>query len=149
MKKKIFYQNNEVNFIINYKNINKYKIIDYYKYFISIILIIFFFFSFIYNYYSNKKQFDEGEIFQRSKTIYLSFEMIKKYNSFIKISEKTNLINKIKYPLKKSPQLSIIIPIYNGGKYLIHSLSSIQNQNIKDIEIILIDDFSSDNSLIF
>ena len=76
LKKKIFYQNNEVNIIINYKNINKYKIIDYYKYFISIILIIFFFFSFIYNYYSNKKQFDEGEIFQRSKTIYLSFEMI-------------------------------------------------------------------------
>ena len=39
------------------------------------------------------------------------------------------------------------MPIYNGGKYLYYSLRSIQNQNLKEIEIILIDDFSNDNSL--
>ena len=38
------------------------------------------------------------------------------------------------------------MPIYNGGKYLYYSLRSIQNQNMKDIEIILIDDCSTDDS---
>ena len=40
------------------------------------------------------------------------------------------------------------MPIFNGGKYLNYSLCSIQNQKMKEIEIILIDDFSSDNSII-
>ena len=39
------------------------------------------------------------------------------------------------------------MPIYNGGKYLFYSLSSIQNQNYKQIEILLIDDCSTDNSI--
>ena len=47
----------------------------------------------------------------------------------------------------KDPKISAIMPIYNGGKYLNYSLSSIQNQDMKDIEIILIDDYSTDNSI--
>ena len=57
------------------------------------------------------------------------------------------LIDKKKYPLVKRPKISAIIPIYNGGKYLHYSLRSIQNQKMKDIEIILIDDCSTDNTL--
>ena len=57
------------------------------------------------------------------------------------------LIDKKKYPLVKNPKISAIIPIYNGGKYLHYSLRSIQNQKMKDIEIIIIDDCSTDNSL--
>jgi len=44
------------------------------------------------------------------------------------------------------PKVSIISPIYNRCEYLSRFLKSIQNQNFKDIEIILIDDFSSDNT---
>ena len=57
------------------------------------------------------------------------------------------LIDKKKYPLLKSPKISVIIPIYNGGKYIHYSLRSVQNQKMKDIEIILIDDCSTDNTL--
>jgi len=39
------------------------------------------------------------------------------------------------------------MPIYNGGKYLNVSLKSIQNQKMKDIEIIIINDNSNDDSL--
>jgi len=46
-----------------------------------------------------------------------------------------------------NPKISVIIPIYNGGKYLNHSLKSVQNQKMKDIEIIIIDDNSNDDSL--
>ena len=45
------------------------------------------------------------------------------------------------------PKISVIIPIYNGGKYLNYSLKSIQNQIFKELEIIIIDDNSKDDSL--
>ena len=41
----------------------------------------------------------------------------------------------------------MIIPIYNSKKYLNHCLKSILNQTIKEIEIICINDGSTDNSL--
>jgi len=49
--------------------------------------------------------------------------------------------------VKKETKISVIIPIYNGGKYLNYSLRSVQNQKMKDIEIIIVDDNSNDDSL--
>jgi glycosyltransferase involved in cell wall biosynthesis len=46
----------------------------------------------------------------------------------------------------KSKLVSVIIPVYNGGDYLIDSISSIINQSYKNLEIIIINDGSSDNS---
>lgn len=43
-------------------------------------------------------------------------------------------------------KISIIVPIYNSSKYLRKCLDSIINQTYKDLEIILIDDNSSDDS---
>lgn len=43
-------------------------------------------------------------------------------------------------------KVSIIVPIYNVGKYLERCLISLVNQTFSDIEIILIDDGSTDNS---
>ena len=45
------------------------------------------------------------------------------------------------------PRISIIIPIYNVNKYLRECLDSIINQTLKTIEIICINDGSTDNSL--
>ena len=45
------------------------------------------------------------------------------------------------------PNLSIITPIYNTQKYLNRCLDSLINQTLKDIEIICINDCSTDNSL--
>lgn len=44
-------------------------------------------------------------------------------------------------------KISVIIPIYNSESYLKKCLDSVVNQTLKDIEIILIDDGSTDNSL--
>ena len=46
----------------------------------------------------------------------------------------------------KNDMISIIIPIYNVEKYLEKCLDSILNQTYKNLEIILIDDGSTDNS---
>ena len=44
-------------------------------------------------------------------------------------------------------KVSVIIPIYNVEKYLQECLDSVVNQTLKDIEIICINDGSTDNSL--
>ena len=45
------------------------------------------------------------------------------------------------------PKVSVIIPVYNVEKYLRECLDSVVNQTLKDIQIILIDDGSTDSSL--
>lgn len=45
------------------------------------------------------------------------------------------------------PQLSIIVPIYNGSQYLYRCVDSILEQEYRDYEVILVDDGSSDDSL--
>lgn len=46
-----------------------------------------------------------------------------------------------------SPKISIIIPVYNVEKHLESCLESVVNQSFKDIEIICVNDCSTDNSM--
>ena len=46
-----------------------------------------------------------------------------------------------------SPEISIIMPVYNGGKYLNEAIDSILQQTFTDFEFIIINDGSTDNSL--
>ena len=47
---------------------------------------------------------------------------------------------------KSSPLISIVIPTYNHAKYLDRALKSVIEQTYKDWEIIVVDNFSSDNT---
>jgi glycosyltransferase involved in cell wall biosynthesis len=44
------------------------------------------------------------------------------------------------------PEVSVVIPAYNSAKYLPETIESIISQSFKDIEIIIIDDASTDNT---
>lgn len=46
----------------------------------------------------------------------------------------------------KNPYFSVVIPVYNSEKYLDECISSVMSQRMKDFELILVDDESSDNS---
>ena len=45
----------------------------------------------------------------------------------------------------REPRISVIVPVYNVEAYLEQCINSIQNQTLREIEIILVDDGSLDN----
>ena len=49
--------------------------------------------------------------------------------------------------LPSTPKVSVILPVYNVAAYLKHSLSCLLNQTLREIEIICVDDGSSDASV--
>lgn len=51
------------------------------------------------------------------------------------------MINKVEIP-----KVSVIITVYNGEKYILETLQSIASQDYSNIEIIIIDDGSTDNT---
>ena len=50
------------------------------------------------------------------------------------------------YEMNENPIITTIIPTFNGEKTLKASTHSVQYQNFSNIELIVIDDFSTDNS---
>jgi len=50
-------------------------------------------------------------------------------------------------PTEPAVKVSIIIPVYNTGEFIERSLKSALNQTLKEIEVIVIDDHSTDNTL--
>ena len=64
-----------------------------------------------------------------------------------------NLLRNNSFPLKKynykiiKPKITFIVSVYNKEKYLKSLILSIQNQMLKDFELILVDDSSTDKSI--
>lgn len=109
------------------------------------------------------------EVMDNLKSIYVNLDnedLLKKViSSFDKIIERIDLCNVdiINLGVKnsaedyssgiiindviKKPKISVIIPVYNVGNYLEKCLSSVINQTLANIEIICVNDGSTDNSL--
>ena len=72
-----------------------------------------------------------------------------KSKDFINNNLKGLLINTEKVKLSQKPKVSIVIPCYNCKKFLLRAIRSIQNQNFSNYEIIISNDGSTDDTLIF
>ena len=45
------------------------------------------------------------------------------------------------------PKISVIVPVYNVEKYIEKCLNSLINQTLEEIEIIIVNDGTKDNSM--
>lgn len=118
--------------------INRYNIKYIFIIFISIILLSTKFQD------ENKEHYEYFNLNEDSKNRTLLFE---KYNEYLNICRNGMLINNINNNQFLPPKISAIIPVYNANQTIKSALRSIQNQNMNEIEIILVDDYSSDNSI--
>lgn len=74
-------------------------------------------------------------------------EEIKEIRSFADMAIKGILFSPNEtYNKSNSPKISVVITVHNGEGYIKNAIISIENQNFKDIEIVFIDDGSTDNS---
>ena len=51
------------------------------------------------------------------------------------------------YSTKNTIKISVFLPIYNKENYLAKVIENLQNQTLKDIEIVALNDCSNDSSL--
>ena len=92
-------------------------------------------------------------IFRASKNNILNYENIdsiikEKFKKEIDFAQSCFNESKIElYEKYDKPKISLVIPFYNAEKYLTRLLRSIQNQELKEIEIIFVEDCSTDNGL--
>ena len=71
------------------------------------------------------------------------------YLKYIEYCKNGFIFNKSGHIKYDKPKVSIIISMYNRCQYINSTIRSIQNQILFEIEIIVIDDFSDDNSIYY
>lgn len=120
------------------------KILD--NIFAKIIYILIFIIILVFIYKEKNKFITLMNITER-ENFTLKTKAKRKGREFLNKCLEGKLINNRIFKVSENPKVSIIIPLYNTGKRIKLIIRSIQNQNIEDIEIILVNDFSKDNTL--
>ena len=91
-----------------------------------------------------KTNFENNIRIEENNTFYLDYLYFKHVN-IAKEKYEEKILKKSNLTFK--PKVSVIIPIYNVQNFLIDCLDSIVKQSLKEIEIICVNDGSTDDSL--
>ncbi len=99
-------------------------------------------------YISEQKKYFENELKPYKKLINLHKKLEKKLqlNKQIKPVQTEKAEIRVETASEEKPKVSVILPVYNVGKYLRQSLDSLINQTLEEIEIICVNDGSTDDS---
>ena len=129
----------------------KHKKIKYFNIVVISLVLLFFDFldhfqkSYLDENYLKIKEFEDSH--EKTFFDYFFFDgqlsQIKKYRE---INRKDLLINNSNFEKNEDPEISVIITVYNQANQFYAALRSVQNQSLKNIEIIIIDDCSLDNT---
>ncbi len=138
-------------FFNNLKNKENKKYKKIYNVIITIFVLIFFRQYEIHRCYSLDKTMLKIKQFENSysKSFVNNFFMktdIEESIKYREINENNILIDHYIYQGNEEPDISVIITVYNQANCFYKVLRSVQNQSVKNIEIIIIDDCSLDNT---
>ena len=115
---------------------------------IKVVVIILFLFLLIYlsNFLQKYKNHhnDSFYFYENFDSKTVAFE---KAMNFIKSCISSKIFKNQQSFLTEAPYISVIIPMFNCENYILRSVKSAQYQNISNIEIILVDDKSIDNTI--
>ena len=106
---------------------------------------IFFVISYCLLLYKKKDEKHE-ELFWNNEKFNLSLIRDEVQTYFNYDNLKVTFLNLQKFEESKYPKISLIVPIFNQEKNIVSFYMSIYNQSLKDIEIIFINDASTDHS---
>ena len=127
----------------------KKKLTDFIK---NLLIILFISSSFIDIFIKHESQPQKGRVKESIFQEIVSFEnQLNLSEQIFKEFRKINSDNKLidgyqKFNKSRNPDVSVIITIHNQANDIHKVLRSVQNQSIKNMEIIIIDDCSLDNS---
>ena len=94
--------------------------------------------------YKKIKEFEDSYSKSFLKNFFINpISDIKKFRN---INCKNILLDNSSFTKKENPYVSVILTVYNQANCFYSALRSVQNQSLKNIEIIIIDDCSLDNS---
>ena len=153
-KNEIIYNNSETKLMTrkNEKHCGVLNINKNLKATFIIILAILFIILKIYirkNYYEDENiKPDYHDIYGEEK--FDSFlEAFNKSKDFINNNVNGILLNTTKIQLIKKTKISIVIPCRNCKKYILSCIRSIQNQDLSNFEIVIVNDASTDDTLLY
>ena len=77
----------------------------------------------------------------------ISYNLLKTFLEYINLAKKGIFLYKENLVKSDNPKISVIISVYNREQFINSTLRSVQNQKMKELEIIYVDDCSTDNSV--
>ena len=89
---------------------------------------------------------NNNEIIFNNSSNYTIYDAAKKSIEFLIMSSKGILFSNISLKTNKNPKVSVVVPAYNIQKYIKQTIRSIQNQEMEELDIVIVNDFSTDNT---